>query len=109
MPGSTTIFRGNIFAGKLISVTLAPAVVATATTAEQAFTVAGVQTGDLVMLQENFAQVAGVQVVGARVTGVNTVAVSFMNPTAGGVTPATGSYNVLWCRPETLPLDQNVL
>ena len=109
MPGSTTIPRGNILYQKLITVTLAPAVVATITTAEQAFVVQGVQLGDQVRVQFSGAQVAGVAVVSARVTGANTVAVTFMNPTAGGVTPATGGYNIYWQRPEYIPLDNNVV
>ena len=105
MPGQTTLFRGNIFAGKLISVTLAPAVVATATTVEEAFTVQGVQAGDMVIVQANLAQTAGVNVISARVTGVNTVAITFVNPTAGGVTPAAGAYMMFICRPEYTPMD----
>lgn len=109
MPGPTTIARGNILAEKLISVTLAPTVVATATTAEQAFVVQGVQTNDWVSVQFGGAQVAGVAIVNARVTGVDTVAIMFANMTAGGVTPSTGPFSILWARPENLPLDSNVV
>ena len=109
MPGPTTIARGNILNEKLIAVTLAPGVCTAATTTEQAFTIPGVEVGDYVNINFAGAQVAGVAVVNCRVTGADTVAVSFMNATAGGVTPAAGTYGMIWGRPEYLPLDNNVL
>ena len=109
MPGPTTIARGNIINEKLIAVTLAPGVCAAATTTEQAFTVPGVQVSDFISAQASVAQIAGVSIVNCRVTGANTVAITFMNATAGGITPAAGAYGMIWGRPEYLPLDAGVL
>lgn len=109
MPGSTTIARGNILYEKVIAVTLAPGVCAPATTTEQAFTVPGVQAGDYVNANFNGAQTAGVAISNVRITGANTVVIQFINATAGGVTPAAGSYGMIWGRPEYLPLDPNVV
>jgi hypothetical protein len=100
--------RGNVLYNKLISVTLAPTVVPAVTTSEQAFTVQGVQLNDWVEVSPP-AQPAGISLHSARVTGANTVAITFINATAGGVTPATAAYYMYWMRPETLPLDNNVV
>lgn len=109
MPGSTTIARGNILYEKVISVTLAPAVVGASQTSEQAFTIPGVQLGDYINANFNGAQTNGVMISNVRITGVNTVAVQFANVTTVPVTPTTGVYGFIWGRPETLPLDNNVV
>ena len=76
-----------------ISQVLTPTVVAAATCAEQTFTVAGLQIGD-------FADVAppgitpGVSSVIARVSAPNTLAITFINPTAGALTPIAGLYQI---------------
>jgi hypothetical protein len=42
----------------------------------------------------------------ARVSAINTIAIQFVNPTAGAVDPALETYLVFWCRPEVLNVVQ---
>lgn len=76
-------------------VTLSPALIGQGTSAEQTFTVNGVEVGDTVYVSKPTAQ-AGLSIGGARVTARNTVAILFVNtPNAGGnITPtASETYN----------------
>lgn len=106
MPG-TTLARGNILYDWMIAPTLTPVAVAQATTAEQSFTVPGLQIGDFINVYLNAAQTAGIGIVNARVSAVDTLRISFSNSTAGSLTPAAGSYVMNVCRPEALPLPAN--
>src|SRR6266853_6109818 len=75
--------------------TISPAIVATITTAEQTFTLNGLAVGDFVAVSKPTAQ-AGLGIAGARVTAANTLGITFVNPTAAGITPtATETYLVL--------------
>lgn len=103
MPG-TTIARGNISAQKIFALSLTPASVGAATTAEQTFTVPGVQIGDYVNCQFVGSQTAGISVANVRVTAANTIAIAFNNSTAGSLTPAAGVYGFVMGRPEFLPV-----
>lgn len=77
--------------------TISPAIVATITTAEQTFALSGLAVGDFVYAIKPTAQ-AGLGVAGARVTAVNTLGITFVNPTAAGITPtASETYLVLHC------------
>jgi|SRR5215217_8251103 len=60
--------------------------VATITTSEQTIVVNGVEVGDFVSVSKPTSQ-TGLLVGSARVSAKNTVAVTFANPTAGGITP----------------------
>lgn len=60
--------------------------VATISTSEQTMTVPGVEVGDFVAVSKPTSQ-TGLLVGSARVSAKNTVAVTFANPTAGGITP----------------------
>jgi len=55
------------------------------TTAEQTVTVAGLKVGDRVIVNKPTAQ-AGIGVAGARVSAADTLAITFVNSTASGVT-----------------------
>lgn len=78
-------------AGSLLSVSITPGSVGSATVAEQTFTVAGLVTTDRVLVGSyNTGNATGV--VGARVSAANTLAVRFVNPTAGALTPGAGTY-----------------
>lgn len=99
---------GNIVKQSVISVTLSPALVAINTTAEQTFTVNGLQAGDHVVVQKPTAQ-AGLGIVGARVSAANTLAITFSNNTAGTITPtASQVYKVLVSRPDSTITDGNI-
>ena len=73
----------------LASPTLTPAAVATKTTAEQLFTVAGVSVGQLAVVNKPTVN-AGLDIVGVRVAAANTIGITFGNFTAGTLTPTAG-------------------
>ncbi len=85
----TPITRINVF-----SLTLTPASVAAATAPEQTFTVTGLATTDKVFVNGP-APTAGVTIGGVRVSAANTLAIQFVNPTAGAVVPASGTYIIV--------------
>lgn len=79
---------GNIQKVGIFSLTLSPASVANATSAEQTFDASsiGLLTTDVVLVQKPTAQ-AGIGIVGSRVSATNVLAITFMNSTAATVTP----------------------
>ena len=69
--------------------------VSTITTSEQTVTVAGLNVGDAVVVNKPTHQ-AGLGIVNARVSAANTLAITFMNTTAGSITPtASEIYKVV--------------
>lgn len=95
---SVGIVGGNCWAVGVIHTTLSPALVAANTSAEQTFTVPGLKTADFVFVNKPTAQ-AGLAIVGARVSAADTLAITFGNFTASGITPtASQSYTVLVVR-----------
>lgn len=58
----------------------------TITTSEQTVTVPGLDVGDFVAVVKPTHQ-AGLGIVNARVSAKNTLAITFVNPTAAGITP----------------------
>lgn len=81
------------------SLTINPASVAAATTAEQTFTLTGLQTGDFVSVSKPTVS-AGLAIGSARVSAANTIAIQFVNSSAGAVDAGSEVYLVLWVRPE---------
>lgn len=81
------------------SLTIDVAAVSTITTAEQTFTLLGAKVGDFVMVSKP-SSTTGVVVGSARISAADTIAIQFVNPTAGSVNPASETYLVFWCRPE---------
>lgn len=79
--------------------TISPTIVATITTSTQTFTLPGLKTTDQVVVTKPTAQ-TGLSVTAARVSAADTVAITFMNPTAAGITPtASEVYKVAIFRP----------
>jgi hypothetical protein len=76
---------------------LTPASVAANTSAEQTFTVSGLATSDKVVVNGP-APTAGCPLVHARASGLNTLALTFLNTTAGPLTPAAGVHSVIAIR-----------
>lgn len=74
--------------------TITPASVAAATVAEQTFTVTGLTTADKVVVN-HAATGNATGIAGVRVSAANTLAVSYVNPTAGALVPAAGTYLIL--------------
>jgi hypothetical protein len=108
MPG-TTLGRGNILYDFLIGPSLTPVAVAGSTSAEQSFTILGLQVGDYVDVQSNNAQTAGIGIGNCRVSAANTLTVEFTNSTAGSLTPVAGVYMINISRPENSPLATNAV
>lgn len=70
------------------SVTFTAALVAAASIAEQAITVTGLTTNDIVSIVGTGAPTANVNLLGhGRVSAANTLQALYINPTAGGLTP----------------------
>ena len=93
----------NVVKGGVFSLSLTPSAVATITTAAQHFanTGIGLAVGDYVSVAFNGAQTAGVGVLDAYVSAADQLTIRFVNPTAGSVTPAAGTYLVSVQRPST--------
>ena len=103
MPGPTTIAEGNVKNSWLLAVTLSPVSVAANTTAEQAFTVAGLQVGDFVDVNKPSVQ-AGLGIVNSRVSAANTLQIGFVNATGSPITPtAAETYALNVTRADNLP------
>lgn len=81
------VITGNVQSLSVVSIALSPSIVAANTTAEQTFTVPGVLASDAVVTVNKPAAQAGIGIVGWRVSAAGTVAVTFVNSTAGGLTP----------------------
>ena len=91
LPDTVQLPTGNIWKSGVFSVTLSPASVANATSAEQTFAATGIGllSTDLVLVQKPTAQ-AGLGIVGTRVSAADTLAITFLNTTSATITP-TGS------------------
>lgn len=94
---SVGVIMGNVAAMGVATVTIDPASVAVNTTAEQTFTVPGLKTGDFVYVNKPSTN-AGLGVAGARVSAANTLAVTFVNATAGAIDASSESWLVMWVR-----------
>lgn len=79
---------------RLYTPTITAASVAAATVAEQTFTVTGLTTADTVVVcPAAISNATGIA--GARVSAADTLAVRFVNPTAGALTPTAGTWRIL--------------
>jgi hypothetical protein len=77
---------------RVYSPSLTPASVATIVVAEQTFTVTGLTTADKVVVNPPaIANATGIA--GARVSAADTLAIRFVNPTAGSLTPTAGAFD----------------
>lgn len=73
---------------------IVPASVGAATVAEQTFSVPGLVVGDIVVVNgPAIANATGIA--GARVSAADTLALRFVNPTAGALTPTAGLYTII--------------
>ena len=96
---SNGIIGGNTLAIGLLTVNLNPASVAANTTAEQTFTVNGLQLGDFVRVTKPTLN-AGLGIVNVRVSAANTLAITFANNTASPIDAAAENYLLFYVRPE---------
>jgi hypothetical protein len=95
---SSSVIDGNIGGLFAMSLTLNPASVATITAAEQDFAVPGVKADDIIVYFGMVTATAGLGVAGYRVKSANTVSVTFVNPTAGAIDAASGSFRLVIAR-----------
>lgn len=89
----------------VIDLTIDVASVAANTSAEQTFTLRGLKLGDFVAVSKPSLS-AGLVVSTARVSAVDTIAITFGNLTAAPIDPASETYKVYWIRPENLGVTQ---
>jgi hypothetical protein len=82
---------------RVYSQTITPASVGAATVAEQTFTVTGLTTADKVIVNPpSIANATGIA--GARVSAADTLAIRYVNPTAGALTPTAGTNTIIAVR-----------
>lgn len=91
----------------VVSLTINVASVGAATSAEQTFAVPGLKVGDFVAVAKPSLS-AGLAVGSARVSAADTVAITFVNATAGAVDPASETYLLFWFRAEKTTASVNV-
>lgn len=99
MPGSASLSRGNIANTFLLEVALTPSQVAQNTSAEQTFTVQGLNLLDFVNVTKPTFQ-AGLAIGNARVSAANTLAITYANNTGSPITPTAETYLVMVDRAE---------
>jgi hypothetical protein len=84
-----------------VKIAVSPTAVGAATTSEQLFSVPGLKATDAVLVNKPTHQ-TGLSVVGVRAL-VNQIGITFMNATAGSITPtASENYLVHWFRAENI-------
>jgi hypothetical protein len=86
MASSTTLARGNVqLEAILLSPLTTPASLAANTTVELAYTIVGVALGDFIEINKP-SHVVGLSIGNVRVSAQNTVAIQWVNNTAGTIT-----------------------
>lgn len=83
----------QVFRRDKYSVTINPTSVSANTTSEQAFTVNGVDAGDVVIVVKP-THTAGLGIVNARVSGTNELSITFMNATGSPIDPPSETYTI---------------
>jgi hypothetical protein len=96
----SNILTGNIAEMGIVTFTYDPASQATIDTDEDTVTVTGLRVGDFVIVNKP-THTDGVGLTDARVTAADTLSVTWVNPTAGAVDPASETYTLLWFRPDS--------
>jgi hypothetical protein len=98
LSGSLALGDGTGITGMAVYMpSLTPSSVGSATVAEQTFTVAGLTTADAVIVNGP-PNTKATGIAGARVSAADTLAIRFVNPTAGALTPDAGTFTVLALR-----------
>ncbi|CAJ0899700.1 MULTISPECIES: hypothetical protein [Ralstonia] len=75
----------------IIRQVLTPTAVGANTSVEQTFTVPGLQVGDSIDINKASHQ-AGLSIGNVRVSAANTLAIQYVNTTAGSITPTSEQY-----------------
>jgi hypothetical protein len=98
---SVSSIDGNVRGMFLMMATINPASVAAATTADQTFTVRGLRASDVLIMVQKPTLSAGLGIANWRISAANTIAITFVNATAGAVDPGSEVYKLLVARPDT--------
>jgi hypothetical protein len=109
IPGAPQLKRAlvNLFGSTLsrhryYTITISPTIINAGTCSEQTFTCTGVNAGDVIVVNKPTQQ-AGLGVCACRASAANQIAITFVNPTAGNVTPtASQVYKVMAYTPTDL-------
>jgi hypothetical protein len=101
-PGPNIVNPVAVRATAIISLAVTPASVGATTSAEQTFTLSGVAVGDWVGVSTTASTGNATAIAGARVSAANTIAIRYINPTGGALTPAADTYlvNVIRSEPD---------
>jgi hypothetical protein len=92
---STTVTRGNSHETFYIQPSITPAAVAANISAAQTFSIAGLQTTDIVtVVGYNGSQTAGITIAEADCLTAGVLSVQFANVATASATPASGAYTV---------------
>ena len=93
LPDTVQMPTGNIWKVGRFSITITPAAVATITAPVQTFAATGIGllTTDTVLVTPP-SVTAGVTIGATYVSAADTLAIQFVNPTAGSLTPPSGAY-----------------
>jgi hypothetical protein len=83
-----------------VQASLNVASVAINTTAEQDFTIPGLEVGDVIVSINKPSLNAGLGIVNWRVKAANTLSIQFVNATGGAIDPAAETYDIVVARPE---------
>jgi len=88
---------GKIPKVQQFSEALTPSAVGANSVSEQTFTVTGLTTSDVVIVNHP-PLVYGLSVVSCRVSAANTLAITYQNITGGSLTPASDTYTIIAIR-----------
>jgi hypothetical protein len=104
-PGPNIVAPRVQRAQAIVTVPTIPTSVGANTTVEQTVTVNGVEIGDFVYPCATGGTGNATAVIGARVTASNTLAIKYLNPTAGALTPGADILQVLVVRSDPTEVD----
>jgi hypothetical protein len=82
---------------RVYSQTLTPTAVGANGVSEQTFTVTGLTTADKVFINPPAPANQAIPIA-CRVSAADTIAITFLNPTAGSLTPGSGAYKIVAIR-----------
>jgi hypothetical protein len=86
MPGPANLAFGNVSNSFILQVpVVAGAAIGAATSVERTYTVLGLKVGDIITANKPTAFTAGLALANARVSAADTLALTFLNTTAGGL------------------------
>jgi hypothetical protein len=100
MPGPANLSFGNVSNSFVVQVAVAAgAAIGATTSVARTYTVIGLRVGDIVTANKPSAFTAGLGLVGARVSAADTLELTYMNATGGGLSIQTENWLVQVDRP----------